>query len=153
MADPPIHPVALGVVVKDGHTLLMPMPDWLLPSQPWRAIGGFVEHRERAADAVVREWREELGLGVEVVRLLHVDEHIFDFGEHAGHEVTFYYELRFAPGEEPPDLAPLTLVEADWPADRRRLEARWVSIEALTSGSEAVYPAHLLELIGSALDG
>ena len=74
MADPPIHPVALGVVVKEGHMLLMPMPEWLMPCQPWRAIGGFIEYRERAGEAVVREWREELDLGVEVVRLLTVFE-------------------------------------------------------------------------------
>jgi ADP-ribose pyrophosphatase YjhB (NUDIX family) len=151
MADPPIHPVALGVVVREGHVLLMRMPEWLLPEQPWRAIGGFVEYRERAADAVVREWREELGVEVEVVRLLDVDEHIFDLGEHSGHEITFYFELRFAAGHEPADLSAMTLIEAEWPEDRRRTEAVWVPVAALRAGAEAVYPHHLLDLIGDAL--
>ena len=153
MADPPIHPVALWVVLKDGCTLLMPMPAWLIPSQPWRAIGGFIEYRERAADAVVREWREELDLGVEVVRLLTVDEHIYDIGEQSGHELTFYFELRFAPGEEPSDLEPLPLIEEDWPEDRQRREAHWVSITDLRSGGEAVYPAHFIELVALVLEG
>ncbi len=153
MADPPIRPVALGVVVKDGHTLLMPMPEWLITSQPWRAIGGFIEYRERAADAVVREWREELDLGVEVVRLLTVYEHIYDIGEQSGHEVTFYFELRFAPGEEPPDLEPLPLIEEDWPEDRQRTAAHWVSISDLWSGGQAVYPAHFIELVAPVLEG
>ena len=151
MADPPIRPVVLGVVIKDGHTLLMPMPEWLMPSQPWRAIGGFIEYRERAADAVVREWREELGLGVEVVRLLTVVEHLFDLGEHSGHEVTFYFELRFEPGEEPADLEPLPMIEEDWPEDRQRFEAHWVSIDELRGGREQAYPENLLDLVGDAL--
>jgi ADP-ribose pyrophosphatase YjhB (NUDIX family) len=151
MADPPIHPVALGVVVRDGHVLLTRMPAWLLAGQPWRAIGGFVEYRERAGEAVVREWREELGAAVEVVRLLNVDEHIFDLGEHSGHEITFYFELRFAAGDEPSDLRPMTLVEEDWPEDRRRTEAVWVPTADLRAGNEAVYPGHLLDLISDAL--
>jgi ADP-ribose pyrophosphatase YjhB (NUDIX family) len=153
MADPPIHPVALGVVVKDGHTLLMAMPAWLMPSQPWRAIGGFVEYRERAADAVVHEWREELDRGVEVVRLLTVAEHIYDVGEQSGHELTFYFELRFAPGEEPPDLEPLQLIGEDWPEDRQRMEAHWVPIADLRSGKQAVSTVHFLELVAPVLAG
>jgi 8-oxo-dGTP pyrophosphatase MutT (NUDIX family) len=84
---------------------------------------------------VVREWREELDLGVEVVRLLTVvvrlltvDEHIYDIGEQSGHEVTFYCELRFAHGEEPRELKPLQLIEEDWPEDRQRMEAHWAPI-------------------------
>ena len=90
---PRINAVALGVVLKDGHLLLEPMARWLNVGLMWRSIGGFIEFGERSEDAVVREFKEELRRGVEVVRLLHVAEHLFEFepdsGPLRGHEITF----------------------------------------------------------------
>ena len=151
MSEQRIRPVALGVIVREAHVLLMKMPAWLLPARPYRAIGGFVEFGERAAEAVVREFREELARDVEVLSLLAVREHIFDFGVASGHEVTFYFELRFAPGHEP-DLSPLRLIEDHPRPDRREHEAEWVPVATLRAGSLGVYPADLLEVLGHALE-
>jgi ADP-ribose pyrophosphatase YjhB (NUDIX family) len=129
----------------------MMMPAWLLPARPYRAIGGFVEFGERAAEAVVREFREELARDVEVLSLLGVREHIFDFGVASGHEVTFYFELRFASGQEPPDLSPLRLIEDHPRPDRREHQAQWVPVAGVRDGSIGVYPADLLEVLAPAL--
>ena len=118
--QPRIGTVALGVIVRDGHLLLEPMAKWLNTGLMWRPIGGYVEFGERAADAVVREFREELGRDVEVVRLLDVYENFATFDIASGplsiHEISFWYELRFAPHDEPGDLEPLASFEQDAPA-------------------------------------
>lgn len=112
---PRIGAVALGVVVQDGHVLLEPMAKWLNVGLKWRAIGGFIEFGERAADAVVREFKEELNRDVEVTRLLEVYENLATFPVDSGplevHETVYLYELRFAVDHRPSDLEPLASYE------------------------------------------
>ena len=105
MAERRIGAVAVGVVEQDGHVLLEPMARWLNTGLVWRPIGGYIEFGEYAADAVVREFREELGRDVEVRGLIGVYENLVTFEPDAGpleiHEVAFLYELRFADHHRP----------------------------------------------------
>jgi len=149
MSDPRINAVALGVVLVDGHLLLEPMAKWLNVGLQWRAIGGFVEFGERSADAVVREFKEELDRDVEVVRLLEVSEHLFEFepdsGSITGHEITFLYEVRFAAHDAPTSLEPIGSFEQDAPPGDEHSIARWLPVPELRAGEHPVYPADLLE--------
>ncbi len=151
MGEKRIEAVALGVVIERGHILLQPVAAWLIPSQPYRALGGFIEFGERAADAVVREFGEELSRRVEVVRLLSVNEHIADFEKVSVHDIGFYYLLRFSPGNEPGDLAPLPLFEQDAPEGGGHSEAHWIPMEELRAGTQPVYPPALLEILSDAI--
>jgi ADP-ribose pyrophosphatase YjhB (NUDIX family) len=152
MAPPPTEPrinaVTLGVVLLDGHLLLEPMARWLNVGLMWRPIGGFIEFGERSEDAVVREFKEELGRDVEVVRLLAVSEHRFEFepnsGPLTGHEITFLYEVRFAAHDEPGDLDPLASFEQDAPAGDEHSIARWLPASELMAAEHPVYPADLM---------
>jgi ADP-ribose pyrophosphatase YjhB (NUDIX family) len=83
-----------GVCLDDGHVLLHRDPFeeyWVLP-------GGRVHHGEAAAEAVVREVREELGIEVDVGRLLWIAESFFRFGDERWHEIGFYYEFALPTG-------------------------------------------------------
>ena len=95
--EPRIGAVALGVVVQDGHLLLEPMAKWLNVGLVWRPIGGYINFGERAAEAVVREFREELARDVEVIRLIEVYENLVTFPLSSGplevHETSFIHEL------------------------------------------------------------
>ena len=57
----------------------------------WTLPGGRVELGERAAEALVREMREEIGVEVEVGRLLWVVEGFVAFLERHWHEISFYF--------------------------------------------------------------
>lgn len=146
---PRINAVALGAVLVDGHLLLEPMARWLNVGLQWRAIGGFIEFGERSEDAVVREFKEELGRDVEVVRLLEASEHRFEFepdaGPLRGHEITFLYEVRFAAHDEPSNLEPMASFEQDAPAGDEHSIARWLPVSELRAGEHPVYPADLME--------
>lgn len=153
---PRIGTVALGVVVQNDHVLLEPMAEWLNVGLMWRPIGGFVEFGERAAEAVVREFREELGRDVEVVRLLDVYENLVDFepesGPLAAHEVSFLYELRFADHDRPPNLEPLASFEQDAPDSEQHSEARWLPAPELLAGEHPVFPSNLVSMLAPVLD-
>jgi len=146
--EPRINAVALGVILRDDHLLLEPMAKWLNVGLMWRPIGGFVEFGERSEDAVVREFKEELRREVEVVRLLEVSEHLFEFAPESGplhgHEITFLYELRFASHDTPADLDPIASFEQDAPEGEAHSLARWLPVAELKAGLHPVYPADLL---------
>ena len=147
--EPQINAVALGVVLRDNHIPLEPMAKWLNVGLMWRSIGGFTEFGEGSEDAVVREFKEELNRDVEVVRLLEVSEHLFEFepdsGPLRGHEITVLYELRFAAHDEPTDLEPIASFEHDAPAGDEHSIARWLPTSELLAGEHPVYPANLME--------
>jgi ADP-ribose pyrophosphatase YjhB (NUDIX family) len=106
-----------------------------------RAIGGGVEFGERAADAVVREWREELGLELQAPVLLGVLENLFTYEGRAGHEVVLVFTARLADVR-----AELETVEGTG----ERHSAVWVALDDVRRGAPPLYPAGLLDLIEAA---
>jgi ADP-ribose pyrophosphatase YjhB (NUDIX family) len=99
-------------------------------------VGGGVEFGEHADEAVVREFREEIGRDVVVERLLDVVENIFTVGGKVGHEVVFIYAVTFAPGHEPRDLEAIDARESD----NSRFLARWLPIHEVAAGAFRIYP-------------
>jgi ADP-ribose pyrophosphatase YjhB (NUDIX family) len=84
------HRVA-GVSLRDGRVLLHRAETedfWTLP-------GGRVELLEPSAEALRREMQEELGIEVEVERLLWVVENFFEYDKKAYHELAFYFLVSF----------------------------------------------------------
>ena len=65
---PPDHPIPVaGAIVRDGDTILLVRPHeetshWL--------ISGYLEAYESAEEAAIREVREEVGLEVEIERIV-----------------------------------------------------------------------------------
>ena len=111
----------------------------------YRAIGGGVEIGERAAAAVAREWREELGLTLEAPTLLGVLENLFTFEGRAGHEVVFVFAARVSD----PRAHERDEFEA-MDTDGSRHVAVWMPLDALRAGSTPLYPAGVLELLSPA---
>ncbi len=62
----------------------------------YRPLGGGVEFGEQAADALVREMREETGLEVRNLRYAGMCENIFTYLGQPGHEIVLLYEADFA---------------------------------------------------------
>ena len=68
--------VGCFIVDEDGKILIIRSPKWKKPAIP----GGHIEIGETAMQAAVREAREEVGMEVEPIRLLQVQEAIFPKG-------------------------------------------------------------------------
>ena len=65
----------------------------------WRPVGGSIEFGERAADALKREFAEELNQEIRDQRLLCVLENLYSHNDSPGHEIVFVFEAEFADAE------------------------------------------------------
>jgi ADP-ribose pyrophosphatase YjhB (NUDIX family) len=131
-----VRVLAIGVVIQHDHVLLAPVVDKHLGEHAYRALGGGVDFGERAADAVVREFREEMGCAVEVADLIGVSENLFTFEGRPGHEVVFQFHLRFSEGSGPANLDPIACREDNGEA----FDATWVPLAEVVGGMHTVYP-------------
>ncbi|MEJ7705366.1 MAG: NUDIX domain-containing protein [Geodermatophilaceae bacterium] len=94
-------------------------------SGPW---GGGIEFGETAEEALRREFTEELGVALGVVRLLGVLENRFELAGVPGHEIVFVF----------------TAEESDWPEPIPPVVAdsgepvTWEPLDRFRSGADAV---------------
>jgi ADP-ribose pyrophosphatase YjhB (NUDIX family) len=63
---------AVAVVIDERGRVLLIEHRFRAKERAWALPGGFVEHPEQPGDAVRRELREEIGLEVEALQLVHV---------------------------------------------------------------------------------
>lgn len=73
----PHHEVVVGAIRRDGHYLLGKRPPEGLLGGLWEFPGGKVEQGETHAEALKRELREELGIGVSVGGLIATVKHAY----------------------------------------------------------------------------
>ena len=145
----PVHPgpirlLAVGVFRVGDRILVARGTDPATGAPFDRPLGG-AEFGERAAAALARETREELGAEIEEPRLLGVLENLFAYAGRAHHEVVFVFDARFhdsalyTRGE-------LAVVEpgAGWEP------ARWVPLADFASGAARLVPDGLLALLQGA---
>ena len=130
-----IRVIAICLVLHDDHLLMAEGYDSLRDLTFYRALGGEVEFGESAAEAAVRELREELGRDVVMRDLLGVIENRFTLEGVPGHEIVFEYLAGFAPGHAPPDLEPMTAIEGD-----ARFIARWLPLAEVLARTHQAFP-------------
>jgi ADP-ribose pyrophosphatase YjhB (NUDIX family) len=92
----------------------------------WSLPGGRVEAGELAADAIVREMREEIGEQVLCERLVAVVENFFTIDDRQQHEVGLYFAVRLPPASPRLSATRFIGVEGGDP-----LIFEWIAIEAL----------------------
>ena len=64
----------------------------------WSLPGGRVELLEPGAEALKREMREELGVEIQIERLVWVVENFFEFDNKSYHELAFYFLMTLPQG-------------------------------------------------------
>ena len=127
-----------GILEVDGRILLQrPKGD------DFAIIGGHVSAMETAAEALAREYREELHAEIEVGRLLAVGEIFFPWGNRRCHQVAFYYEVRLMDGCRLPEETFHGYDELD--NERIDLDFIWLPREALRTTK--VYPLELIPIL------
>jgi ADP-ribose pyrophosphatase YjhB (NUDIX family) len=85
---------AVAVIVHNGRALL----HRAVIDDFWALPGGRVELGEPASDTLRREMLEEIGVEVEVGRLLWLAEHFFEYMGKRWHVVAFYFDVTLPPG-------------------------------------------------------
>jgi len=79
-----------GIAVHEGSVLLHQAEG----EDFWTFPGGRAEFGETAEQTLKREMREEIGIEVEVVRLLWFVENFFTYADNRYHEIGLYFLMR-----------------------------------------------------------
>ena len=144
-ADQRIRNLAVGLHVRDGHVLVQEFAGTREEPPFVRAIGGGIEFGERAAEALRREYLEELGVAVTGLRLLSVTENLFTFLGKAGHEIVHIFAV---------DCEELDA----WPLDTRvrviddDSMVAWHRVDALGGDGPPLYPDGALDVARALVD-
>lgn len=90
-----IRPLAICLLCNAGRILVNEAHDPVKGLTFYRPLGGGIEFGETAAEAVVREIREELGASVRNVRYIGTLENIFTYLGEPGHEIVLVFDGEF----------------------------------------------------------
>lgn len=114
--------VTAGVLIRDGNVLVAKRNEGSHLEGLWEFPGGKLESNESPEDCLAREFREEIGVEIEVGTILEVVYHRYP----EKNVLLLFYSCRLRSGEPKPlDVAELAwtpkadLLDLDWvPADR-----------------------------------
>lgn len=140
-----IRPIAIGIICHDGRLLVQHGVDPNTGRAFFRPPGGAIEFGERAADALCREFMEELHAELSGVELLAVVENPFTYNGTDYHEIVFVFEAQFADPslyQRPAFTIQETAVQAT---------ASWKSLEELGGEDAPLYPDGLMAMIRDGL--
>ena len=120
LADLRFRPGAYGILFRDDSVLLS--RQW---EDGWDFPGGGVEIGETILEALVREYKEETGLLVGPVKIIHVEDHFFqpkfDQKQH-WQSIAIYYLCKYISGE----ISTEGFVEYE---KKYMQEAQWIPIK------------------------
>ena len=142
-----INVKALGLHWRNGCLLAAEVYDKKGRVAGVRPLGGSVEFGEDSEAALRREFREELGVEVEVFSGPLVMENIYVFEGESGHEIIFIFKIGFVSNDyQGQDV--ITFQESDGTFG----VARWYDPKTLDlDGSPGLYPKGLKALLTSTL--
>ena len=131
---------SLGLARRGDEILVESIPADDGTIKGWRLPGGSVEFMEGAADAVIREFREEFAAEISVIGPPAVYENLYRHYDEPGHEVLFVFPIRFTD--------PSAYEHVPVRAERTVAETRWTPIAAFTDDGLMLFPeAHAQQLI------
>ncbi len=135
-----IRNISVGLPTKDGHVLLPESFDQTRCLRFQRAVGGGIEFGETAVQALRREFREELDVALDEVRLLGVLENLFEYEGQPGHEYVHVFAVRSAELDAVPLDAELVVLDEGGPV-------RWVPVDT----DVPVFPDGVLDLLAGTI--
>jgi ADP-ribose pyrophosphatase YjhB (NUDIX family) len=133
-----VRPIAIGIVRRNDELLLMVVRSDDGAIKGYRPLGGSIEFGERAADALKREFVEELGLAITEPRLLTVLENLYVHHDAPGHEIVFVFAASFA------DASAYRSERFSYEDGGVRNDVHWVALERFRAGEAELFPTGLL---------
>ncbi|HEY7094047.1 MAG TPA: NUDIX hydrolase [Ktedonobacterales bacterium] len=135
-----VRVLALGNIWRGDELLVAEGYDPSKRQTFYRPLGGGVEFGERARDALIREFIEELGAELVNIRYLETLENIFTYDGQPGHEIILLFQANFA-DETLYARDDLVAIEGD-----ERVTTAWKRLAECTD-EKPLYPNGLRELL------
>ncbi|KFM99979.1 NUDIX domain-containing protein [Bacillus clarus] len=109
--------------------------------QYYRPLGGSIEFGEKSTSTVVREFKEELGIQVNITAYLGCLENIFSVNDEIAHEIIQLYTLHFL------DTSLYTIDMIPLQDEQTKSYAKWIPITAFFQDEKILYPNGLATFI------
>ncbi|MEK4759565.1 NUDIX hydrolase [Viridibacillus sp. FSL E2-0187] len=107
----------------------------------YRPIGGTIELGEKSSETIIREYNEEIAVGIEIKRYIACLENIYRIDGNIGHEITQIYLVEFI-DQTLYQKESFKVVEGS-----KTTFAKWISLEEIIDGKKILYPNGLIELL------
>jgi ADP-ribose pyrophosphatase YjhB (NUDIX family) len=135
-----------GILVHNGKVLIQRSNEDVEYAVP----GGQVAWGETSAEALVREFKEEMGADISADRLIWVEESFWKWGNKDAHSICHYYLVSLKDPSQIPEKGTFTSLDTD----ASRLIFQWIDIKQLKKSPDiTVYPLYLKDKITGISDG
>ena len=134
-----IRPIVLGVAIRNKKLLISESIDTAKKQSFCRCLGGGIEFCETSIEALKREYMEELGIPINVKKLIKVVENIFEYEGKKAHEIVFLYEIDI---EDEYYKEEYKAIE-----DGKDFVAKWIDINEFIEGRKIIYPKEIISYL------
>jgi ADP-ribose pyrophosphatase YjhB (NUDIX family) len=141
-----IRPLTLGIIWRNEEMLVHAIEDLATGEIFYRPVGGGVEFGETSDEALVREFREELDIEIENLRLVGTIENLFEFDGQQCHQIEFVYNADFV--DDSLYSKEHMIGEDDGVNDESiTYQTSWMTSGEFDSAGEQLVPDGLLDLL------
>lgn len=134
-----IRPVVLGIAKNNNRILVSPGYDKVKKQIFYRCLGGGIEFLETSNEALKREYREELGIDIDVDEFCGIAENIFTFEGKEAHELILFYNIKI---KESDFKEKYHMTE-----DGEDTEAYWIDIDEFKNNNKILYPKEIFKYL------
>lgn len=133
----------LGIIIRNNKILLEEQEGKHSKGAGtyYRPIGGTIEFGEKSRETIIREYREEIAVDVEIKRYIACLENIFRIDGNIGHEITQIYLLEFI-DQTLYQKESFKVVEGS-----KTTFTKWIPLEEIIGGKKILFPDGLTELL------
>ena len=134
-----IRPIVLGIARKENKILVGEGYDKIKGETFYRCLGGEIEFLETSEYALKREYKEELGIDIEVKDFCAFAENIFTYQGKKAHELVLMYNIKI---KEEDVKEKYHVID-----DNCDSYAYWVDIEEFKNKSKIIYPEIIIDYL------
>lgn len=115
-----------GVLIRDGKILI----SRALGDTAYAFPGGHVTFGETSQEALIREFKEEMGADISIERLLWVQENFWKWDTNDCHQLCLYYMIRLCDETQIP-LEGVFNYQPQLDSEKYKLEFSWIELKQL----------------------
>ena len=134
-----IRPVVIGIARNGNRILVSEGRDKVKNQTFYRCLGGGIEFLEKSQDALRREYKEELGVEIEIIDYLGLAENIFTYQGKNAHEMILFYNVKIKKSDLKEKYH---IVDGDF-----EMNAYWIDIDEFKNNKKILYPEQIFKYL------